>query len=79
MMLTPRERETDRLVQKGITTRWDFAGTACVQRLTHYSVRLDEEIIDSLARVGSTVTPTTDLAITRAAVFLPISSVRARA
>jgi hypothetical protein len=64
MMLTPRERETDRLVRKGITTMWDFARTACVQRLTHFSARLDEEILDSLERVGSTVTATT-----RAAVF----------
>jgi hypothetical protein len=76
-MLTPRELETDRLVRKGITTMWDSARTACVQRLTQYKVRLTEEFVDSLGRVGPTVTPTTALEASRAAAFFA-ELVRAR-
>jgi hypothetical protein len=59
-MLTPRERETDRLILKGATTRWEFARRACVERLTYYAVRLDEEILASMARLDAAIDPTPD-------------------
>jgi hypothetical protein len=67
-VLTPRQYETDRLVRKGLTTMWDSARRACVERLTYYKPRLNDEILDSMSRVGPI--PTSQPEFARAADFM---------